>query len=183
MNRLPPVFPARRKPLFPFYHPRRAARGCGISLALASEHRPNSSLHPGTGLHPFCCARAQRPRRRAPFLSICYNGRRQTTASRADADVYARMRCVACNPCWTYIWNAWKRGRQPTSGYGYLVDEAIRCMEGRLHKNSLVVAGGFRLCAFSSFSYNSPVSGFLMLLGLECLHFHQIMKECQKFNL
>ena len=29
MNRCRPFFP-RRKPLFPFYHPRRAARGCGI---------------------------------------------------------------------------------------------------------------------------------------------------------
>lgn len=27
---LPPVF-LTQKPLFPFYHPRRAARGCGIS--------------------------------------------------------------------------------------------------------------------------------------------------------
>ena len=37
------------------------------------------------------------------------------------------------------------------SGYGYLVDEAIRCMEERLHKNSLSLQEvaddvHFRLC-------------------------------------
>lgn len=56
----------------------------------------------------------------------------------ARMQLYTRA-CAALrrlNPCWTYIWNAWKRAVNQ-SGYGYLVDEAIRCTEERLHKNSL----------------------------------------------
>ena len=56
----------------------------------------------------------------------------------ARMQLYTRT-CAALrrsNPCWTYIWNAWKRAVNQ-SGYGYLVDEAIRCTEERLHKNSL----------------------------------------------
>ena len=56
----------------------------------------------------------------------------------ARMQMYTRA-CAALrrlNPCWTYIWNAWKRAVNQ-SGYGYLVDEAIRCTEERLHKNSL----------------------------------------------
>lgn len=59
-------------------------------------------------------------------------------ASRADADVYARMRCAASLESLLDVYlERLEALAVNQSGYGYLVDEAIRCMEERLHKNSL----------------------------------------------
>ena len=47
------------------------------------------------------------------------------------------------------------------SGYGYLVDEAIRCMEERLHESSLSLQEVSDY-VFVFFIQNPPVSGFLI---------------------
>lgn len=59
-------------------------------------------------------------------------------ASRADADVYARMRCAASLESLLDVYlERLEALAVNQSGYGYLVDEAIRCMEERLHESSL----------------------------------------------
>ena len=69
------------------------------------------------------------------------------------------------------------------SGYGYLVDEAIRCMEERLHKNSL------SLQEVSDYVFvffiQSPVSGFLIkgVWDYIASSFYQIMERMSKVQL
>ena len=46
------------------------------------------------------------------------------------------------------------------SGYGYLVDEAIRCMEERLHKNSLSLQEVSDYVHFRLFHTIPPFQGF-----------------------
>lgn len=157
---LPPVFPTQETAfsvLPPAQSKQRVAAGYpGAGI----EHRPNSSLYPGTGC-TLSAEHAHSARAGAPFLSICYNDRRQTMLP-ARMQMYTRA-CAALrrlNPCWTYIWNAWKRcpsANRATAIWLTRPSAAWRnaCTKTRCRCRRFPTM-------FSSFSYNPPVSGFLI---------------------
>lgn len=132
---LPPVFPTQETAfsvLPPAQSKQRVAAGYpGAGI----EHRPNSSLYPGTGC-TLSAEHAHSARAGAPFLSICYNDRRQTMLP-ARMQMYTRACAASLESLLDVYLERLEALSVSQSGYGYLVDEAIRCMEERLHKNSL----------------------------------------------
>ena len=94
MNRCRPFFP-RRKPLFPFYHPRRASSAwlrdilaLGLSIAPIQAHIRKRVV-------PFLLSTRTAPAQARALFEHLLQRQEADCASRADADVYTRMRCVA----------------------------------------------------------------------------------------
>ncbi len=133
---LPPVFSHAGNRFF--RSTTRAEQRVAAGYPIAGiEHRPNSSLYPGTDC-TLSAEHAHSARAGAHPFEYLLQRQEADYASRADADVYARMRCAASLESLLDVYLEHLEALAVNqSGYGYLVDEAIRCMEERLHKNSL----------------------------------------------
>ena len=177
---LPPVFPTQETAFF-VLQPAQSNAWLRDILALGLSIAPIQA-YIRERIAPFLLSTRTAPAQARALFEHLLQRQEADYASRADADVYARMRCVL-NPCWMYIWNAWKRCpstnrataiwlTRPSAAWRNASTKA-RCRCRRFPT------------VFSSFSYNPPVSGFLIKRVWDEIasSFYQIMERMSKVQL
>ena len=133
---LPPVFPTQET-AFSVLPPAQSSAWLRDILALGLSIAPIQA-YIRERVAPFLLSTRTAPAQVRTLFEYLLQRQEADYASRADADVYARMRCAASLESLLDVYLERLEALSVNqSGYGYLVDEAIRCMEERLHKNSL----------------------------------------------
>ena len=156
---LPPVFPTQET-AFSVLQPAQSSAWRRDILALGLSIAPIQA-YIRERVAPFLLSTRTAPAQVRALFEYLLQRQEADYASRADADVYARMRCAASLESRLDVYLERLEALSVNqSGYGYLVDEAIRCMEERLHKNSLSLQEVSDYV--SVFFRQSPVSGFLI---------------------
>lgn len=133
---LPPVF-STQETAFSVLPPAQSSAWLRDTLALGLSIAPIQA-YIRKRVVPFLLSTRTAPAQARTLFEHLLQRQEADYASRADADVYARMRCAASLESLLDVYlERLEALSVKQSGYGYLVDEAIRCMEERLHKNSL----------------------------------------------
>lgn len=133
---LPPVFPTQET-AFSILPPAQSSAWLRDILALGLSSAPIQA-YIQKQVAPFLLKMRTEPAQARALFEHLLQRQESEYASRADADVYVRMRCAASLEALLNVYLERLEALAVTqSGYGYLVDEAIRCMEERLHESSL----------------------------------------------
>ena len=133
---LPPVFPTQET-AFSVLPPAQSSAWLRDILALGLSSAPIQA-YIQKQVAPFLLKMRTEPAQARALFEHLLQRQEAEYASRADADVYVRMRCAASLEALLNVYLERLEALAVTqSGYGYLVDEAIRCMEERLHESSL----------------------------------------------
>lgn len=133
---LPPVFPTQET-AFSVLPPAQSSAWLRDILALGLSSAPIQA-YIQKQVAPFLLKMRTEPAQARALFEHLLQRQEAEYASRADADVYVRMRCAASLESLLNVYLERLEALAVTqSGYGYLVDEAIRCMEERLHESSL----------------------------------------------
>lgn len=156
---LPPVFPTQET-AFSVLQPAQSSAWLRDILALGLSIAPIQA-YIRERIAPFLLSTRTAPAQVRILLSICYNGRRQTMLP-ARMRMYTRA-CAALrrlNPCWTYIWNTWKRWPSTNRATAIWLTRPSAAWRNACTKTRCRCRRFPTM--FPSFSYNPPVSGFLI---------------------